>query len=556
MFISRYYKTLRYLRPVQVFGRIWFRLYSPSIGQNLASPALRNLDLQWMMPACRLSSLVAPECFFLVNEQRRLEEIGWNGTQCSKLFRYNQHYFDDLNAYDATTRSEWHNALLRRWVLENLPSRGDGWEPYPTSLRIVNWVKWSFSGNRLSEDCVDSLAVQARWLCKRLEYHLLGNHLFANAKALIFVGTFFCGREAAKWLAKGLRILNTEIPEQILKDGGQFERSTMYHALALEDMLDLLNVLRLLVKSPDEYSSQLTSVIENSLGEIESRIPSMMAWLYAMCHPDGEIALFNDAAFDVAPSCRELFAYAERLGFGTLEPLADVVTTLKESGYIRMEKSVACVFFDAAPIGPDYLPGHAHADSLSIELSLFGKRVFVNSGTSEYGTTKERHRQRSTAAHNTVEINEENSSEVWSGFRVARRAFPYKVNSDQKSDCLVATAWQDGYMRLSSPVYVGRRVTLGAHYLKIEDLVQGQFRSAVSRFYCHPDIEPVLLSPGVVHLKLQGGNSAWLKAPEGATLSIHTATWHPRFGVTVPNKCIEITLAAIESITMLEWSQM
>jgi uncharacterized heparinase superfamily protein len=555
MFFCRYYHTLRHLRPIQIFGRLWFRLYTPKLGKRLATPLVRNLNNYWVMPACRPGSLVAPECFMLLGERGCLAEVGWTGNQCAKLWRYNQHYFDDLNAHNADTRREWHHSLLQRWIAENPPSRGDGWEPYPTSLRIVNWVKWSFSGNQLSRDCVNNLAVQARWLSKRLEHHLLGNHLFANAKALIFVGTFFCGKEAAVWLAKGLRILKTEIPEQILKDGGQFELSTMYHALALEDMLDLSNVLRKLVKSPDEHSKKMIGIIESTLEEIELRIPSMIDWLGTMSHPDNEIAFFNDAAFDVAPSCSELFTYAKRLGFKRCELLAGAVATRKASGYIRLENAEACLFFDVATVGPNYLPGHAHADTLSIELSLFGKRVFVNSGTSEYGTTKERNRQRSTAAHNTLEINGESSSEVWSGFRVARRAFPFKVHAAEKSACLLATAWQDGYKRLTSPVYVGRRVTLAESYLQIEDFVEGEFHTAVSRFHCHPDVKPELLSPNVVLLKLQDGKSAWLKAPDGAVLSIYDTTWHPRFGERISNRCIEISLIANESVTRIEWSQ-
>src|SRR5690606_31907456 len=109
-----------------------------------------------------------------------------------------------------------------------------GWEPYPLSLRIVNWIKWAMSGSTLSPTMEQSLAIQVRWLTGRLEYHLLGNHLFANAKALVMAGLFFKGPEADAWLAKGLSILEREVPQQLLPDGGHFERSTMYHALALE----------------------------------------------------------------------------------------------------------------------------------------------------------------------------------------------------------------------------------------------------------------------------------------------------------------------------------
>src|SRR5205085_8722772 len=133
-------------------------------------------------------------------------------------------------------------SLQQCWIDENPPAVGVGWEPYPTSLRIVNWIKWALAGNRMNDKAIASLAVQVRFLSQNLEQHLLGNHLLANAKALVFAGLFFEGDEAVSWLRTGLRLLAREIPEQVLPDGGHFERSPMYHSAILEDMLDLCNV--------------------------------------------------------------------------------------------------------------------------------------------------------------------------------------------------------------------------------------------------------------------------------------------------------------------------
>ena len=72
----------------------------------------------------------------------------------------------------------------------------------------------------------------------------MGNHLFANAKALIFSGLFFDGEEAKSWYLKGFNILKRELAEQILPDGGNFELSPMYHIIFLEDLLDLVNIHR------------------------------------------------------------------------------------------------------------------------------------------------------------------------------------------------------------------------------------------------------------------------------------------------------------------------
>jgi hypothetical protein len=62
-----------------------------------------------------------------------------------------------------------------------------------------------FLGNVLSKKCIKSLAIQARWLSKRIEWHILGNHLFSNAKALVFAGLFFSSKESENWLKKGTR---------------------------------------------------------------------------------------------------------------------------------------------------------------------------------------------------------------------------------------------------------------------------------------------------------------------------------------------------------------
>ena len=163
-----------------------------------------------------------------------------NDTAKPKLWLYNLHYFDGLAASADDEHRALQRRLVARWIAENPPGHGNGWEPYPISLRLVNWIKWSLSGEALDRAWLASLAVQARWLARHIEWHLLGNHLLANAKALLFAGLFFDGPEAWRWFEQGLSIYEREIPRQILADGGHFELSPMYHAIILEDFLDVL----------------------------------------------------------------------------------------------------------------------------------------------------------------------------------------------------------------------------------------------------------------------------------------------------------------------------
>ena len=235
---------------------------------------------------------------------------------------------------------------------------GIGWDPYPVSRRIVNWIKWSLAGNLPPPWMRHSLAVQARWLTRRIESHLQGNHVFANAKALVYAGLYFGGEEADGWLHQGLSIMRREIGEQVLGDGGHFERSPMYHAAFLEDVLDTANIMQAYGYTADPAW--------------RDTIARMLAWLETMSHPDSQIAFFNDAAFGVAPEPRQLRDYAARLNF-QLEPRGRAaLQQLMPSGYIAVDLPPFYLLCDVAAVGPDHLPAHAHADTLSFELSYRG----------------------------------------------------------------------------------------------------------------------------------------------------------------------------------------
>ncbi len=144
-----------------------------------------------------------------------------------------------------------------------------------------------------------------------------------------------------------------------------------------------------------------------------------------------------------------LTRYAERLGLTVpLPSRADGVRAMKDTGFIRVDRGPMSAILDVGKVGPDHVPGHGHADTLTFEWSLADQRVVVDTGTSLYGESPERLRQRGTAAHNTVVVNDPDSSEVWKGFRVARRAYPRDVTVDVSSEPWRVSAAHDGYWRL------------------------------------------------------------------------------------------------------------
>jgi uncharacterized heparinase superfamily protein len=531
--LTLYFHTIRYLQFKQILFRL-IKSFPRSFNRQSVCYSKRQVVNPWLHPAMREQTLFQKDTFVFLNRSGKLARVGWNGKEREKLWRYNQHYFDDLNARDSGRRTNLHLDLISSWISNNPCGEGDGWEPYPTSLRIVNWVKWVLSGNSLDDRALCSLADQASWLSKNVEWHLLGNHLIANAKALCFAGAFFDGKEPDKWLQKGLFILKRELDIQILPDGGHFELSPMYHSIILEDLLDLINL-----------SGTYGELIGCSLvSKWKVTAKKMLGWLKAMCHPDGQISLFNDAALSVSPEPIEIFGYGERLFVSFNDEFnfkdTNYFTYLEDSGYLRINSGHLMAILDLAQVGPDYLPAHGHADTLSFELSLFGSRVIVNGGTSTYRLGDLRMQERGTANHSTVEINNENSSEVWSNFRVARRAKPNNLILKREKNFVAVGCSHDGYRRLSGRPVHNRQWTFGNNEMIVKDRITGRFKHAQARFLLHPNVIVKDVTPTGWILSLHDDvYQVFVDIVKGRS-ELEEHFYSQKFGEKIKAKCIKV----------------
>lgn len=550
--LGRLWRTVRHLRYKQVIHRVVFRLAKPRPDHRPA-PSLRETSSNWHSPVKREPSMIAPRQFLVLGQNYDLALGGWNPNNLSKLTCYNLHYFDDLNAKNSCDRLDWHKRLIASWIDQNPAPDGNGWEPYPLSLRVVNWIKWAQTHpESLTKEMVHSLAVQVRFLTRRLEWHLMGNHLFVNAKALIFAGLFFQGDEADRWRTMGLDILKQQIPEQILLDGGHFELSPMYHSLATEDLLDLIVITR-------RYEEGLTSSESAAMADWPALIQPMLTWLSVLTHPDGKLSFFNDAAFGIAPDLAELCGYAERIGLSVEALVGTPIHELPKSGYYRLSRGAAVVMADLAAVGPAYLPGHAHADTLSFEMSLAGQRVIINGGTSIYGTGAERHNQRSTISHSTLCLEKTNSSEVWSGFRVGRRARIIKICWSDKNEATYLAASHDGYRNMQGKPIHQRQWALSNRSLAIIDKVKHrQKRLAEAFFHLHPSVSVEMISRNEAQLHTESYKICVRASPE-ATMAVVPGFWHPEFGVSIPNQALCVRLSGLggdEFTTDFKWEQL
>jgi uncharacterized heparinase superfamily protein len=519
--LIRLYHTLKYLRIKQIVWR-FFSFFPRFIFFDSSSPNTISIQFSVLFKNGITKDY---KQFTFLNETYSLAEYGWDSKRLSKLWRYNLHYFDFLLQDPADLEiTEKQKSVVAKWISENPFGKGTGWEPYPTSLRIINWIKWHCYTNSLTESAKSSLWNQIRWLSARPEYHLLGNHLFVNAKALLFGCALFGLDEKSRIYQKALNILISELDEQFLQDGAHFELSPMYHSLAMEDLLDLY-----------QLSSSLPSSFPKE--KILEKYKLGMNWLSNMKYDNQEFAHFNDCANGIALKYNELKEYAKKIEVEfQFEPSADF-NHFTESGFVVLKNNHIHLIADIGKVGPDYLPGHAHADTLSFELAVEGQRLIVNSGTSEYGLSKERLRQRSTAAHSTVEVNGQSSSEVWSGFRVARRASVSDVEKKTDKNFVDFSAEHDGYKRLNKKCIHRRYWNVSKGQIVIKDVVTGDGNNVVLRYYLHPDVQV-----------FQNRNETVLKASSGLQVNfllshqykVESTTYHDKFGISRKNTCLLI----------------
>jgi len=469
----------------------------------------------------------------------RSEALGWpprwKPRQNGKLWEYHLHYFEYL--WDLEFDSA--RALVRDWIREHpLERRATGWDPYPTSLRLLNWCALFFAQHAdrtaadrsFRDELWHSIYLQAEWLLRHVETHLMGNHLLENAVALAFCGSCFEGEAARRWKQAGLALLAEQIPEQIRADGCHFEQSPMYHLRAAYALTCLLNT------GDEELAAQVREPLARMLGAA-----------LRLCHPDGEIALLGDSAFRVQNRPEDLWDWWVRVAKHS-DAAARVdpeVFALPDSGYYgARHPNGHYLICDAGPLGPDYQMGHAHGDLFSFELSLSGHRVICDSGVHGYDGDRYRAHCRSTRAHNTVEVEGEDQCEFWATFRVARRGRPRDVRWVRTEKGFRLSGWHDGYERLGGKPRHHREFTWherGA-LLVADRISSSRPVSAISRLHLHPDCSVADIEGRIAKIRAPGGDVYVAYVGHGR-LGVERSTYCPEFGVAIENQALAFNFA-------------
>ena len=474
------FNTIIHLKPIQIYYRLYYfsrnRLFRYNVKKRFVNDFTPivwenriDYDNSYFKKENSFTFLNIPHSFS--------DKINWNINQFGKLWTYNLNYFDFLNQENISKET---GLQLIQDFIKNDALLKDGKEPYPISLRGINWVKF-LSNNQVKDELINTtLYFHYCILFENLEYHLLGNHLLENAFSLLFGAYYF---QDKKLYNKSKNLLISELNEQVLKDGAHFELSPMYHQIILTRLLDGIQLIKL---NPEWENDEL-------LLFLEAKASSMISWLHNITYKNGNIPMVNDSTFTIAPSSKNIFSYAKHLGIKSQNiPLSD-------SGYRKINFNNYELLIDVGNVGPSYQPGHAHSDTFNFELIKNGNPIFVDTGISTYEKNTIRQSERSTHSHNTVKIGSKEQTQVWGGFRVAKRA--RITHLIEKPNLIQAS--HDGY--LSSGYKHTRSFLWGEKYLILKDKInRSTSNNAKAYFHLHFSVKKPLVDGNTIIIESSG----------------------------------------------------
>ena len=441
-----YVHTLRHLTFRQIFYQAWYPVRDSVTSHarfyrhhRRDHPSI-TLKKRTLKPALtKKTTFTPPATFTFLNQTKHFEDsIDWNYSGYGKLWTYHLTCFDYLNQENLPADD---GMKLIKDFIRLMPGLRDAREPYPISLRLINWLKFLYRHDIDDPGINAFMSAELHTLNRRLEYHLMANHLLENAFAMTIGG--YCLQHAPLY-QKGLRLLMEQLEEQILDDGAHYEKSPMYHQLLLDRLLDVIHFTG---------SNADPKLIDAAAG--------MLGWLQEMTFADGSTPCFNDAAPGEAPSTSELVKYAKRLGIGAEG------AGLTDSGYRAFRSRNFEMVMDGGGISPSYQPGHSHNDAGSFVLHIHGKPFLIDTAVSTYEANERRHYERSVRAHNTTHPEGVEPSGLWGSFRIGHRE-NVTISSESKSEIRIV---RDS--PLYAPCRIRRTVSCDEENITLTDEIKG-----------------------------------------------------------------------------------
>ena len=469
------------------------------------------------------------------------------------------------------------------WIRHNPPLIGTNWASMlELGFRCLSWT-WAlhfFAGAGSGHDeepwTVDLLLALDRQLA-----HIEGNlslyfspntHLTGEALALYVGGRVLpeLPRSTTR-AATGRSILLQEAARQVLADGGHAERSTHYHRYSTDFYLLAYNVAR---ASGDPLGAELRmpalrqARFLRAIADDRGRIPLIGdddgGQLFPICgRTPADCAdtlataavLLDDPSLAVGPVPEETYwLCGSHPGLERFRPSAATPSSiaLDASGYcVSRNGRGDHLVFDCGSLG--YLNGgHAHADALSVILTLAGRPLLVDPGTATYTMDpKTRDRFRSSAMHNTLVIDGRSQSIPSGPFHWRSRADAHRVRWESTADRDVMAGRHDGY---APSVHTREVTTIHGRGWTIVDRVDGHGATTASlMWHFHPAWSLIRIQD--THAILQHLDGTRVVFMSSAPL--HRATtdgldeYAPEYGRIEKAVCLEATVSAVAPVSIV-----
>lgn len=446
----------------------------------------------------------------------------------------------DLRAVGGDTGRRAARDLVGSWIDDNARWRPLPWRPDLIGQRLAAWIaQYDFFGASgdagLRGRLLVSAARQACHLARVLPAGLTGGALIVAIKGLIYAGLALPRGEA--WLARGLVLLETELARQIGADGGHVERSPSAHLAVLRHLIDLRAAL-------DTAGRPLPS-------GLPAAIDGLASMLRLFQHGDGGLALFNDS--------NEEESWQIDMALGRADAHARPLVSAPQSGFQRLVANRTVVLVDSGAPAPPGFDAHAHAGTLSFEMSVGRERLIVNCGARASGA-EWRLAQRSTAAHSTLVVDDTNSSELLAGGGLARRPRAVTCRREESDGNIWLDLGHDGY---AAPFGLAhrRRLYLAASgdELRGEDRLtrsgrRGRGRPFELRFHLHPQVQAFIAQNGQAAILRLAGGSGWRLRAAGVGMALDDSVYLGRRGQVRRTQQIVLAGVADEDETAVKWA--
>lgn len=407
LIFMRYFSTIFHLKPIQVFWRVFLFFRRKSLlligtGKTLTA----KVPKLYFSHNNKINN-----SFELFGDTIKFKEIVWNVEDKTKLWNYHIQYFDFLENCDKITGV----IIIYNWINSNPPNNKlDAWEPYPISMRVINWIKFlSKYQIKPSQKIIRSLQLQNKWLFAQRELHLLANHFFRNIVALFYLSVFFNDTKLMRWSIKKLA---WQLRKQFLNNGMHFEFCPTYHALIVQDLLDVYNLIK-------HSNLPNIKILEQDIVNI---VGKSMPWLRHLSL-GGKYIPIGDVNYQGCPTSKELEIDMDNLGlkYHQYNTISKLFPTIKNMNIT--------VMLTNAPFSPRYNAAHSHADKNGLLVWFQEEPLFIDTGNYDYENSHERQYARSVAAHNCINIDNKDQANLWGTFRVGNRGkiFTGEINKDK-----------------------------------------------------------------------------------------------------------------------------